>query len=179
MAITINWATKVISVPQADLTLISGVLYELDIDVFRLTLRNLEDNADGMSFDQTHLHNTTVTVGGVTLARVIEIINGYTITFEDGQYAVLLTGANSNISDVVNVNQVSIRSQNSAGLVQVISGSGLSAAQDAQLKLILAATGGKATVSADGLTITLFAEDGLTVLRTLDVTADGLIRTVQ
>lgn len=179
MAITVNWSTKVIFIPQSDLVLISGVLYELDIDVFRLTLRNLEDNSDGMSFDQTHSHNTTVTVGGVTLARVVEIINGYTITFEDGQYAVLLTGANSNISDVVNVNQVSIRSQNSAGLVQVVSGSGLSTEQDSQLKLILSATAGKAVISSDGLTIQLLAEDGVTILRTLDVSANGLDRTPQ
>jgi hypothetical protein len=65
----------------------------------------------------THRHNTEVLLGGVTYARVVEIISGYTITFEDGQYAVNLTGANSNIGDVVNVNQVSIRSANSAGLI--------------------------------------------------------------
>ena len=53
----------------------------------------------------------------MTLARTVEIINGYTVTFEDGQYAVNLVGANSNVGDVVNVNQVSVRSANSAGLV--------------------------------------------------------------
>ena len=57
-----------------------------------------------------------MSVGGVILARVIQIINGYTVTFEDGQYAVNLVGANSNVGDVVNVNQVSVRSANSAGL---------------------------------------------------------------
>jgi hypothetical protein len=57
-----------------------------------------------------------VSLGGLTYARVIEIINGYTITFEDGQYAVNLVGANSNVGDCVNVNQVSVRSANSAGL---------------------------------------------------------------
>jgi len=35
---------------------------------------------------------------------------------KDGQYAVNLVGANSNVGDVVNVNQVSVRSSNSAGL---------------------------------------------------------------
>jgi hypothetical protein len=61
-------------------------------------------------------HNPAVSVGGVTLAKVIEIINGYTITFEDGKYAVNLTGANSNVGDKINVNQVSVRSSNSAGM---------------------------------------------------------------
>jgi hypothetical protein len=69
-----------------------------------------------MPFETTHNHNTITEIGGVTLARVIEIINNYTITFEDGQYAVNLSNANSNIGDVVNLNQVSVRSANSAGL---------------------------------------------------------------
>lgn len=119
MAISINWGTKVISIPRNDMTLIQSVpteIRQLNLDTFRLTLRNLEDSDDGMAFERTHKHNTSVTVGGVTLARVIEMINGYSITFEDGQYAVNLVGANSNVGDVVNVNQVSVRSANSAGL---------------------------------------------------------------
>jgi len=115
--ITINWNTKVINVPQVDLTLISGIIYELDIDAFRLRLKDIEDDEDGIIFPRTHNHNTAISVAGVTLARVVEIINGYTVTFEDGQYAVILVGANSNISDVTNVNQVSVRSNNSAGLI--------------------------------------------------------------
>ncbi len=91
-------------------------IYELDIDLFRAQLNNLSDNEDGMTFPTTHQHVAPVSVGGVQLARVIEIINDYTITFEDGQYAVNLVGANSNIGDRVNVNQVSVRSANSAGL---------------------------------------------------------------
>lgn len=117
MAITINHATKVISIPQADLTNLGGGIYELDVNTFRLTLKGLEDDADGMVLLDTHKHNPPVTVGGVTLARVVEIINGYTITFQDLQYAVNLVNANNNISDVTNVNQVSVRSANSAGLV--------------------------------------------------------------
>ncbi len=119
MAISINFGTKVIDIPKNDMTLIQSVpteIRQLNLDTFRLTLKDLEDTDDGMAFERTHKHNTSVTVGGVTLARVIEIINGYTVTFEDGQYAVNLVGANSNVGDVVNVNQVSVRSANSAGL---------------------------------------------------------------
>jgi hypothetical protein len=119
MAITIDWGTKIISVPKADMTLIQSSpteIRQLNLDTFRLILKDLEDSEEGMAYLRTHNHNTSVTVGGVTLARVIEIINGYTVTFEDGQYAVNLVGANSNVGDVVNVNQVSVRSANSAGL---------------------------------------------------------------
>ena len=120
MALTINWLTKVITVPKADTTLIQSTpteIRQLDLNVFRLELKDIEDSPEGMAYIRTHNHNTAVTVGGVTLARVVEIINGYTVTFEDGQYAVNLVGANSNVADVVNVNQVSVRSANSAGLV--------------------------------------------------------------
>ncbi len=122
MAITIDWGAKVINVPKADMTLVSSSPFEireLDINTFRLALRDLEDNVEGVPFIITHNHNTTVTVGGVTLARVVEIINGYTVTFEDGSYAVNLVGANSNIGDVVNLNSVSVRAANSAGLTEL------------------------------------------------------------
>ena len=119
MAISIDWGTKVISIPRNDLTLLQSTpteIRQLTIDSFRLELKDLEDSEDGMTFVDTHRSNAPVTVGGVILARVVEIINGFTITFEDGQYAVNLAGANSNIADVTNVNQVSVRSANSAGL---------------------------------------------------------------
>lgn len=121
MAISINWATRVIAVPQSDLTFLGGVEYELDINWFREQLNDLQDDAEGMPFPTTHNHNTEVNVGGLTLARVVEIINGYTVTFEDvgSPYAVNLTGANSNIAIVTNVNNVSVRPQNSAGLITV------------------------------------------------------------
>jgi hypothetical protein len=121
MAITINWATRVINVPKADLALIQLTpteIRELNIDNFRLTLKDIEDDTDGIVYPTTHNHVAPISVGGVTLARVVELINNYTVTFEDGGYAVNIVGGNSNIGDRVNVNQVSVRSANSAGLVQ-------------------------------------------------------------
>lgn len=116
---TIDYSTRVISVLQSELTLVSGSIYELDIDNFRLALNDLADDEEGMPFPTTHVHVAPITFGTTTLARVVEIINGYTVTFEDGSYAVELVGANSNIANVTNLNQVSVRSNNSAGLVQV------------------------------------------------------------
>jgi len=119
MAISITWGTRVIFVPKADLEYLEDGIYKLDVDVFRKKLKSLEDSEDGMPFPITHIHNTEVTLAGLTLARTVEIVNGYTITFEDGQYAVNLSGANNNISDVLNVNQVSVRCANAAGLVNL------------------------------------------------------------
>ena len=121
MAISVNYQTRVIFVPKADLTLIQASpveVRELDLNWFRLKLKDWEDEQGGMVMPNTHNHVAPIEVGGVTLARVVELINGYTVTFEDGQYAVNLAGANSNVGDRVNVNQVSVRSANSAGLLQ-------------------------------------------------------------
>ena len=120
MAISINWGTRVITVPKTDLPIVSSgppQIRELDVNAFRLELKSLEDDEEGMPYPDTHYHVAPITVGGVQLARVVEIINGYTITFEADSYAVNLINANNNISDVANLNQVSIRSANSAGLI--------------------------------------------------------------
>ncbi len=124
MALSIEWSTKIISVPQADLTNLGGGVYELDVDAFRLELRDLEDSEAGMVELPTHTHNTSVTLSGVTYARTVEIINGYTVEFEDGQYTVKCVGANHNIGDVKVVNQVSLLIGNSAGLIEVNTGGG-------------------------------------------------------
>jgi hypothetical protein len=116
----ITWGTKVINIYKTDLTLVQSSpteIYNMDLNWFHLTLKDLEDSEDGIIFPNTHNHNTEVSLGGLTYARVIEIINGYTITFEDAQYAVNIVGGNSNVGDNVNVNQVSVRSNNSAGMI--------------------------------------------------------------
>lgn len=123
MTISVNPATRIITVPLADLTLVSGSNYTYDADVFRLELKDWEDSTEGIELPATHRHNTTTTLSGVTYARTLEIINGFTVTFEDGNYSVSITGANHNIGDVKNVNQVSLIIGNSAGLITVNTGS--------------------------------------------------------
>jgi len=137
MPISIDWGTKVISVPQSYLTNITGTLYELDTDQFRLDLKALEDDEAGMPFPDTHRHNTEVTIAGITYARFIEIINGYSITFENGSYSVRLAGSNNNFFDVengiLNQNTVQVIAQNSAGLIVKSIGSGLSTEEATKL----------------------------------------------
>jgi len=118
---TVAWDTRIIQVAKIDpeMTLVQAgppEIYECDVDALRLALKDLEDG-EGIVEPDTHRHNTEVTVGGVTLARVVEFINSYQVEFETGQYAVNLVGANTNLSDVAVVNQVSIRSGNTAGLI--------------------------------------------------------------
>jgi len=139
MAITVDWITKVVSIPQADLTFISGTLYEADTDAIRLSLKAIEASPEGMPFDDIHLHNTEVTVAGTTFFRTIEIINGYSIEFTpDSQWSVRLAGSNNNLFDVENnilvQNQVQVIAQNSAGGIVVETGvSGLTVGESLQL----------------------------------------------
>ncbi len=76
MAISVNWATQVITVPKADTTLISAgppEIREYDIGTtFLAEARAAQESEDGIVFPDIVSHNTSVTVGGVTLARTVE-----------------------------------------------------------------------------------------------------------
>jgi hypothetical protein len=124
MMITIDWATKIIFVPQSFLAALGGARYRLDVDAFRNALKDIEDGEDGMAYPDTHRHATQSTLSGVVYARQVEVINGYTVTFESTgtQYQVECVGANHNILDVKNVNDVSLVIGNSAGLIAVNTG---------------------------------------------------------
>jgi hypothetical protein len=122
MAITIDPATFIISVPKSFMTLVQSLpfeIYELDSNAFRNALNDWADSEDGMYMPDTNRHNTEVTIDGLTYARTIEILDPYSITFEDGQYQVNITGSNNNIHSKRNLNQVSIVPHNSAGLINV------------------------------------------------------------
>jgi len=113
---TIDWNNKLIFIPKSDLTLVQGSVYKLDLNQFKADLGDIMDNSDGIVNDTIYLNNPPFELDGVTYARGLKIINGYKVEFEDGQYAVNLIGANSNVASVSVVNQVSIRPFNSAGL---------------------------------------------------------------
>lgn len=123
MAITIDYsnpAQYVINVPKADMLLVSSSpteIRQLNINDFRLALNDLMDDAvPGIVFPTNHVHTAPLTISGVTLARVVEILNPYFIQFEDGLYNVNIVGGNSNISDQTIKNQVGVNTANSAGL---------------------------------------------------------------
>lgn len=119
----INWATKVITVYKTDMfmTFVGGSIYEMDTNNFRLAIQDRLDDDDGVVQDDAINHSTQVLLGGVYYARIIEFINGYTITFDDtgGAWVCNLLGSNNNILDVTNLTTVQVRSNNSAGLINV------------------------------------------------------------
>jgi len=134
MTISVNWATKVIFVPQAFLTSQGGSKYLLDINTLRNSLKDIEDSDDGMAYPDTHRHSTESVLSGVTYSRQLEIINGYTVIFENTgtPYIVSCSGANHNLADVTNFDGgMSMIVGNSAGLqtVNTAGGGGATAAE--------------------------------------------------
>lgn len=192
MAISVDPATLVITIPQADLTLVSGSLYELDVNAFRLFLKDWEDDPANMGMLDTHRHNTEVTISGVTYARTFEIINNYTVSFDDVDppYTVRCVGANHNIVDVMNFNSVNLLIGNSAGLQTVVSGSGVTAQDktdiidgvwakaletltaEEMMRIMLAALAGK-RVGLGTATEQYMAQDDVTPRITLTPDANG------
>jgi len=165
VATTINWGTRVIFVPRADMPIVqaSPERRTLDLGQFRLDLKSLEASENGMPSPDTHIHNTEVTLSGVTYARFIEIINGFTVEFEDGQYGVIGQGANSNLLDVKTDNQVSYLGNNSAGLV-VTAASGLTPEEAADLNLMLKLLRNRRQQDPSDGTVTVFDDDSTTPL---------------
>jgi hypothetical protein len=167
MTISIDYATLVISVEQSDLTALGGGLYELDANAFRNTLKNLEDSEDGIAFPPTLRHATEATLSGVTYVRQLEVINGYTITFETvgSPYTVTVVGANHNLGDVTNFDGgMSMIVGNSAGLQVVSVGSGLSTPQDERLARIEKFLRNKRVTDPATGQQTVFDDDGSSVL---------------
>lgn len=139
--LTIDEATKRVTIPQSYLTFVSGSLYELDTEQFRTDMNDLMDDERYIWMDDYAIRNAPVTVAGVTLAQTIEMTNGWSLTYENLSMSVRLANSNNNLFDAENgvlINQplVNVIGQNSAGLQQVSSGSGLSTAQDERLERV-------------------------------------------
>jgi len=133
MPLSLNEPTKLITVPKDYLTLIAGTLYELDTEQFRVDMNDIMDNERYIWMDDYATRNAPVTVAGTTLAQSLEIINGYSIEFDDtlGAFSVRLVGSNNNLFDIQNgilvQNLVQVIPTNAAGLIIVTSGSGVTA----------------------------------------------------
>ena len=121
MAITINYQTYVINVDKSETTFLginpqTGLeIRQLNVETFGKQLADIQDNSNDVWATTAFEYTGPKDVGGIQLAPVLLILNPYTVTFEDGQYAINLIGGNTNLQDFANVNQVSIRPSNSVG----------------------------------------------------------------
>jgi len=129
----------------------SPEIRELNVDTFRLALKDLEAGVAGIPWPDTHNHVTETVLSGTTYARIVSILAPYTVEFEDGQYGVRTTGANHNILDVKIANQVSLLTQNSAGMIVTSGGSAdWTTTEKNQIRGALGITGTQATPAGGG-----------------------------
>lgn len=130
--LSVDWITKIITVPQSDLTLISGTAYNLDVSQLLFLLRELNSSEEGIAqtVNGTLYSNTSPSDG---TPRVVKLVEGYTIQFENLLYSVDIINGNTNIRDVEIKNQVSVGTNNVSGFNTIAVGSGLSPAQDTRL----------------------------------------------
>lgn len=151
MAYSVNWLTKVISIPSADLVLVSGTRYQLPMSDFLSEIRRLEWAFDGGLWAGQILDhaNARLNFAGGNYAPFDEVINDYTVQFTGAATRVDLVGSNNNLIDVLIANGVSVVPSNSLGLQIVPVGSGLSSEEHDKLMAVPAA--------ADTATATLAA----------------------
>jgi hypothetical protein len=117
VAYTVNWVTKVITIPASDLVLVSGLRYRLEAPAFTAEIRRLEWEFGGGLWAEQILErdNTRFDFSGVDYAPFEKVVNGYTIEFVGGMTRVDLLGSNCNIADVLIANGVTVVPSNSAG----------------------------------------------------------------
>ena len=139
MAYSVDWIGKIISIPTADLTLVSGTRYQLAMADFLVEIRRLESAFDGGLWAPQILDHTNpkLDFSGVDYAGFDEVTNSYTIQITGAATRVDLVGSNNNIVDVLIATGVSVVPSNSAGLQLVETGvSGLTSEESALLDVI-------------------------------------------
>jgi hypothetical protein len=144
MAYSVNWLTKVVSIPDTDLTPVSAGHYRLDMNSFRGEIRRLEWT-EGLFAEQILEHvNQKLNFAGANYAGFDQVINGYTVQFTGSLSRVDLVGSNNNLIDVLVPTGVSVVPANSAGLQVIAVGSGVTT----QDKSDIAAASSAAVIAA-------------------------------
>ena len=125
MAISVSWSTTgfgTIFVPKADTTLVQAgppEIREIDVNTLRGDVGALFASVEGGPYVVPFDHIREVTLSGTTYSRLVTFFYG--VEFEDGQYAVKISGGDHNVVDVNVKNQVSLIAAISAGRLIVAS----------------------------------------------------------
>ena len=123
MAISIAWSLSgdiVVTVPKADTTLVSAGPPEIrsyNVNTLKQAVMDLYASTEGGLYPIPYFRDQESVLSGLTYGRKLRLLPPYRIEFEDGQYSVVLEGGNHNVVDVRSVNQVSLVTNNSAGLL--------------------------------------------------------------
>jgi len=117
VAYSVDWVAKIFTIPQSDLTFVSGNNYSLSLVDVHEEIRRLEWSfTDGLWAPRIANWFETVTLSGVSKTPSVEITNGYTFDFTGSNYNVILTDYDNNLVDVyIPSNGISILGNNSVG----------------------------------------------------------------
>lgn len=158
----------------------------VDITSFHEQLRSIEASDEGLLSDIIHTYKR-VNIGGGAFFPVVVFINGWTLQFPAGAWTI----KGGNLDAVINqipgafiLQTQSVAYAVTASEAQVISAltneqdskltAALSAAQNASTQAIKARKmqTNKAVVSEDGLLVTIYDDDGVTILQSFQISQD-------
>jgi hypothetical protein len=113
-----------ITIPQADLSFVSGTLYEFDTMAFWAEMKTNEEDIDGIVFNDLQAHNPDYTVAGINYADAVFMLCEVTFENTGSNYSVKLVGSNNDIFDedngiLVATPGLTIIPTNAAGLIIV------------------------------------------------------------
>jgi len=117
MALTVDYSTAapwLITVPKADLTLLSGTKYQLTVDDYWRLLTDYSDNSSVMA--KPVLYSRIAATSSTPSITQIDL-DYYRIQFEDGLYSVNIVSGNTNIREAEVKNQVSVNTNNTTGFI--------------------------------------------------------------
>lgn len=116
MAITVDYTATpwLITIPQSDLTWISGTRYQITVDYLWQLLRDYSDGEEGQVRPSTY-RRIPATASTPAITEFND--NYYACQFENGAYSVDIINGNSNFRDVEVKNTVSVGTNNNTGFV--------------------------------------------------------------
>lgn len=116
MPLSVDWPNKFITIPKSELTLIDGTRYKITVDYWWQLLREMNASEEGIVFDT--MYNSTAATSSTP--QIVDLINGYTASFEDGAYSVEFVNGNTNWREVEVKNQVGVGTNNTTGFIDPV-----------------------------------------------------------
>ena len=190
MTYTYDFTNKIIGISEA----------QADVSVIGLLsdIREAEASEIGICYGQIASASGGESLGGsVSVGVTVNLLDDWQVQFATGNYIAKISGGNlvgglggDPVAYSMGVQVLLLQSAASTVVLQS-TGSGLSAEQDATLTAALQAaqaanteaTKGrkmqtnKAVISGDGLSVTLYEDDGVTLLHSFTISSDKNVRT--
>ena len=190
MTYTYDFANRIIGITEA----------QADVSVIGLLsdIREAEASLQGICYGQIASASGGEPLGGsVSVGVTVNLLDDWQVQFATGNYIAKISGGNlvggcggDPVAYSMGVQVLLLQSAASTVVLQS-TGSGLSAEQDATLTAALQAAQAanteaakgrkmqtkKAVISGDGLSVTLYEDDGVTLLHSFTISADKNVRT--